>query len=223
MTLASELDGGLDLIRWLAARGHRVSLGHSAATYDEASEAIAAGASHATHLFNRMPPLGHRAPGLAGAVLQTEEVAAEIICDGVHVHPAIVRAAIAAKHPSRVMAITDATAVAGLPRGAGAALGGLPITAGESTALLADGTVAGSILTMDRAFRTLVGMMGVPLVDAVTLCSTTAAHELGLVGHGVLAPEAWADLVVLDANLTVIQTYVAGQLVYARGGDDQTT
>jgi N-acetylglucosamine-6-phosphate deacetylase len=223
VTLASELDGGLDLIRWLAARGHRVSLGHSAATYDEATEAIAAGASQATHLFNRMPPLGHRAPGLAGAVLQTEEVAAEIICDGVHVHPAIVRAAIAAKHPSRVMAITDATAVAGLPRGAGAALGGQPITAGESTALLADGTVAGSILTMDRAFRMLVGTMGLPLVDAVTLCSTTAARELGLVGHGVLAPEAWADLVVLDANLTVIQTYVAGQLVYARGGDDQTT
>ena len=87
------------------------------ATYDEALEAIAAGARQATHLFNRMPPLGHRSPGLAGAVLQTEEVAAEIICDGVHVHPALVRTAIAAKRPSRVMAITDATAAAGLPVG----------------------------------------------------------------------------------------------------------
>jgi N-acetylglucosamine-6-phosphate deacetylase len=110
-----------------------------------------------------------------------------------------------------------------LPRGAQAALGGQPITAGESTALLADGTIAGSILTMDRAFRTLVGTMGLPLVDAVTLCSTTAARELGLVGHGVLAPEAWADLVVLDANLTVVQTYIAGQLVYAAGANTAPT
>ena len=139
VTLAPELDGGLDLIRWLAARGQRVSLGHSAATYDEALAAIAAGARHATHLFNRMPPLGHRAPGLAGAVLQTDEVAAEIICDGFHVHPALIRTAIAAKRPSRILAITDATAVAGLPAGARAALGGQPIIAGESTALLADG------------------------------------------------------------------------------------
>ena len=87
VTIAPELDGGIDLVRWLAARGHRVSLGHSAATYEQALDAIAAGARHATHLFNRMPPLGHRAPGLAGAVLQSEEVAAEIICDGHHVHP----------------------------------------------------------------------------------------------------------------------------------------
>src|SRR6185503_21391430 len=79
VTIASELDGGVDLVRWLTARGHRVSLGHSGASYDEACEAIAAGARHATHLFNRMPPLGHRNPGLAGAILQTEEIAAEII------------------------------------------------------------------------------------------------------------------------------------------------
>src|SRR5262249_38608492 len=117
VTLAPELDGGLDLIRALCAAGHRVSLGHSAATYDEALAALAAGARHATHLFNRLPRLDHRAPGLAGAVLQAGEVAAEIICDGCHVHPALVRAAIAAKRPSRVFAITDGTAVSGLPVG----------------------------------------------------------------------------------------------------------
>jgi N-acetylglucosamine-6-phosphate deacetylase len=216
VTLAPELDGGLDLIRWLVARGHRVSLGHSGATYDEALAAIAAGACQATHLFNRMPPLGHRAPGLAGAVLQADEVVAEIICDGVHVHPSLVHTAIAAKHPARVMAITDATAAAGLTIGAHAALGGRPITAGEFTALLSDGTIAGSICTMDRTFQMLVGVVGVSLVDAAALCATTAARELGLVGHGVLAPDAVADLVVLDANFTVVQTYVAGQLVYAR-------
>ena len=216
MTLAPELDGGLDLVRWLVTRGHRPSLGHSAATYDEALAAIAAGARHATHLFNRMPPLGHRAPGLAGAVLPTDEVAAEIICDGVHVHPALVRTAILAKRPSRIFAITDATAAAGLPVGARAALGGQPITAGESTALLSDGTIAGSVLTMDRAFETLVSRVGLSLVDAATVCATTAARELGLVGHGVLTPGAVADLVVLDANFGVVQTYVGGQLVYAR-------
>ena len=96
-------------------------------------------------------------------------------------------------------------------------LGGQPITAGERTALLPDGTIAGSVLTMDRAFQTLVNSVGVSLVDAATICATTPARELGLVGHGVLAPEAVADLVVLDANFSVVQTYLGGQLVYARG------
>jgi len=216
VTLASELDGGLDLIRWLTTRGHRVSLGHSAATFDEAADAIAAGARHATHLFNRMPPIGHRAPGLAGAVLQTEEIAAEIVCDGVHVHPAMVRAAIAAKQPSRVMAVTDATAAAGLPFGSHALLGTERIRAGDATAVLDDGTIAGSIVTMDRAFQMLVGKAGQSLVDAAVMCSTTPARELGLVGYGVLAADASADLAVLDANLTVVQTYVGGNLVYSR-------
>jgi N-acetylglucosamine-6-phosphate deacetylase len=216
VTLAPELDGGLDLIRWLTERGHRVSLGHSAATFDQATAAIAAGARQATHLFNRMPPLGHRVPGLAGAVLQTDEVAAEIICDGLHVHPAMVRAALAAKQPSRVMAITDATAAAGLAPGAHAMLGGQPIVAGDGRAILADGTTAGSIVTMDQVFRMLIGPAGQSLVDAAVVCATTPARELGLVGYGVLAPDASADLVVLDDKLSVVQTYIGGHLVYAR-------
>ena len=217
VTMAPELDGSLELIEWLAARGHRVSLGHSGATYDEALAAISAGARHAAHLFNRMPPLNHRAPGLAGAVLQAEEVAAEIICDGAHVHPALIRTTIAAKRPSRVLAITDGTSASGLPPGGRASLGGQTITAGETTAHLADGTIAGSVLTMEHAFRILVERVGLSLVDAAVVCSTTPARELGLVGHGVLAVDAVADLVVLDARFSVVQTYVAGQLVYARG------
>jgi N-acetylglucosamine-6-phosphate deacetylase len=216
VTLAPELDGGHDLIRWLAAHGVRVSLGHSGATFEEGLEAIAAGARHATHLFNRMPPLGHRAPGLVGAVLESDEIAAELICDGFHVHPALVRAAVAVKGPSRIIAITDGTAVSGLPAGTRAMLGGQAITAGESAALLDDGTLAGSALTMDRAFQKLVGTMKLSLVDAATLCSTTPARELGLAGHGNLARDAIADLVVLDQSLSVVQTYVAGQLVYSR-------
>jgi len=216
VTIAPELEGGIDLVRLLAGRGHIVSLGHSGATYDEALAAIVAGARHATHLFNRMPPLHHRSPGLAGAVLQADEIAAEVICDGCHVHPALVRTAVAAKGPSRILAITDATAVSGLPTGSRAALGGRPIVAGPSTALLEDGTTAGSIVTMDRAFHMLVGRVGLSLVDAVTACATTPARELGLVGHGVLAEDAIADLVVLDPNFTVVQTYIAGNLAYAR-------
>jgi len=217
VTLASELDGGLDLVRWLSARGHHVSLGHSGATYEEALAAISAGARQATHLFNRMPRLDHRAPGLAGAVLQSDEIAAEIICDGVHVHPALIRTAIAAKRPSRILAITDATAAAGLPIGSRAMLGGQPITAGARTAQLSDGTIAGSVLTMDRAFQTLVAQVGLSVVDAATICSTSPARELGLLGHGMLMPDAVADLVVLDAQFCVVQTYLGGQLVYTRG------
>jgi N-acetylglucosamine-6-phosphate deacetylase len=216
VTVAPELDGGLDLVAWLVARGHRVSVGHSGASYDEALTAIAAGVRQATHLFNCMPPLGHREPGLVGAILQTDEVAAEIICDGFHVHPALVRATVAAKGASRVIAITDGTALSGMPAGTRARLGEQTIVAGESAAHLADGTLAGSILTMDRAFRALVEHMGFSPVVAAAMCATTPAREMGLVGHGVLAEGAVADLVVLDAQLLVVQTYLGGQLVYAR-------
>jgi N-acetylglucosamine-6-phosphate deacetylase len=213
VTLAPELDGGLDLIRRLVAAGHRVSLGHSGATFDEARAGIDAGARHATHLFNRMPPLAHRAPGLAGAVLDADEIAAELICDGVHVHPAAMRFAIAAKGAPRVMAITDATAGAGLPPGSRASIGGRRITVRE-TACLDDGTIAGSVLTMDRAFARLVGLVGLSPVDAAILCATTPARELGLHGHGVIAPGAIADLTVLDRTYRVAQTWIDGTLVY---------
>jgi N-acetylglucosamine-6-phosphate deacetylase len=222
VTLAPEIDGGLDLITWLIAHGLRVSLGHSAATYDEAQAAIAAGARHATHLFNRMPRLDHRHPGLVGAVLQAEEVAAELICDGVHVHPALIRTAVSAKRASRIMAITDGTAGAGLPVGTRTVLGDQPITVRESAAFLSDGTLAGSVLTMDRAFEMLVMRVGFSPVEAATMCATTPARELGLVGHGALASGGVADLVVLDAQFAVVQTYVAGRLIYTRGASPAT-
>ncbi len=223
VTMACELDGGIDLIRWLTMRGIRVSLGHSGATFEQALEGIDAGARQATHLFNRMPVLHHRVAGLAGAVLQAEDVAAELICDGFHIHPSIVRMAIAAKRPSRIMAVSDATAAAGLAPGVWTSLGGQEIAAGESAAHLRDGTIAGGITTMDRMFQTLVGPMGLSLVDAATVCATTPARELGLFGHGMLTPDAVADFVVLDADLQVVQTYIAGQLAYSRGTGSVTS
>ncbi len=217
VTLAPEIDGGLDLTRSLVAAGLRVSMGHSGASFDEAQAAIAAGARRATHLFNRMRPMAHRDPGLAGAVLASEDVAAELICDGVHVHPAVLRVACAAKDPSRVMAITDGTAGSGLPPGARATLGGQPITVGD-VARLADGTMAGSVATMDRVFRCLTGDCGFDVVQAAHMTSTTPARELGLLGHGVIAVGAAADLVVLDARLEVVSTWIDGVARFDRTG-----
>ncbi len=175
VTLAPELDGALDLIRHLVSGGRRVSLGHSGATLEQSRAAIAAGARHATHLFNRMPPLSHREPGLVGAILTSDEVAAEIICDGVHVHRDMVRMAIGTKGTRRMMAITDGVAAAGLPNGSTALLGGRTIRVKSSAAYLDDGTLAGSVTTMDRVFRFLVNDVGLSLNDAARLSATTPA------------------------------------------------
>jgi N-acetylglucosamine-6-phosphate deacetylase len=215
ITVAPEIDGGLDLIRALVSHGHHVSLGHSGATYEEGQEGIRAGARQATHLFNAMTPISHKVPGLAGAILESDDVTAELICDGVHVHPAIMRTALAAKRPERIMAITDGTAGSGLPRGSKTHIGGRPITIRDA-AYLDDGTLAGSVLTMDRAFAKLTSEVGLSLSDAATVCATTPARALGLQGFGVIAAGATADLVVLDRDLRVVQTWVAGVLAYER-------
>ena len=213
MTIAPELDGAVELIADLVKHGHRVSLGHSGATFEQGMAGIEAGATQATHLFNRMPPLGHRSPGLAGAVLSHDGVATEIVCDGVHVHPTMIRMAIAAKRPERVMAITDGTAGAGLPKGAETMLGGRRITV-RNAAYLDDGTIAGSVLTMDQAFAVAVNSVGLSLPEAAVICCTTPAREMGMTGFGVIAPGAMADIAVLDRTLRVVRTYIGGRQVY---------
>ncbi len=212
VTIAPELEGGLDLVRQLTAAGHRVSIGHSGATYDEALAAIDAGVCHATHLFNRMSPMTHRFPGVPGAVLQSEQVAVEVICDGFHVHPALVDVALRTKGPRGLMAITDGTAGSGLPVGSRARLGGRTITVTERTAELADGTLAGSVLTMDGAFRMLVEKTGASLIEAARACATTPAEQMRLRGRGCVLVGAVADLVVLDDTLRVRATFIAGHL-----------
>jgi N-acetylglucosamine-6-phosphate deacetylase len=215
VTLAPELDGALNLIRTLVETGLRVSLGHSGASFEIAEAAVDAGARHATHLFNRMPPLHHRDPGLAGAVLTRREVMAEIVCDGVHVHSPMIRVAIAAKGTDRIMAVTDGTAASGLAEGGSASLGGRRICVRDGAAYLDDGTLAGSVATMDRVFRFLVRRVGLSPSEASQLCSTTPAAALGLHDRGVVVKGAVADLVVLDGELAVKQTYVAGRLTYS--------
>jgi N-acetylglucosamine-6-phosphate deacetylase len=210
ITLAPEISGGLDLVRDLVMAGHRVSLGHTGATYDQARDAIALGAHHATHLFNRMSSLTSRSPGVVGAVLESDAVTAEIICDGHHVHPSLVAVAIRVKSVSRMMAITDAVAVAGLPAGSRARLGEQTIIAGEKTAVLENGTIAGSILTMDAAFRMLVKRIGLSLPDAARMCATTPADAMKAADIGAIAPGKWADLTVLDRDLRVSRVFVGG-------------
>jgi N-acetylglucosamine-6-phosphate deacetylase len=219
ITVAPEVEGVLELIPELVRAGHRVSLGHSGADFDQAVAAIDAGARHATHLFNRMTPITHRAPGLAGAVLSHEEVKAELICDAFHVHPAMSRVAIAAKGVDGVMAITDATGGAGLAPGSRARLGGRTIRVSENAALLEDGTLAGSTLTMDRAFRNIVTLFGASITDAAVMCSTTPARALGLTVFGVIADGNIADLVVLDRGFRVVRTFLDGEQVFSSGAE----
>jgi N-acetylglucosamine-6-phosphate deacetylase len=217
ITIAPELPGVLDLVPALVRAGHRVSIGHSGADFEQAVAAIDAGARHATHLFNRMTPMTHRAPGLVGAILSSEDVHAELICDGFHVHPAMCRVAIAAKGVHGVMAITDGTGGSGLAPGSAARLGGRSIRVSDQAALLDDGTLAGSTLTMDRAFRNIVTMFHGSIAEAAIMCSTTPARAVGLAGFGVIAPGNAADLVVLDRAFRVARTFIDGEEVYRAG------
>jgi N-acetylglucosamine-6-phosphate deacetylase len=215
LTLAPELPDALTLVRDLVGRGHAVSLGHSGATLEEAQAGIEAGARRATHLFNRMPPLTHRAPGLVGAVLDDERVVVELVCDGYHVHPVVMRAAIRATRPERVMAITDGLAGAGLAEGARFEIDGRALTVRAQACFLDDGTLAGSRLTMDRVFANLVEMVGLTPLEAAMMTASVQARTLGLADRGRIAEGLLADLVVLDHAWCVRQTLIGGALVYA--------
>ncbi len=215
VTLAPELPGALPLIRWLAERGVHASLGHSDASFEQGLAAIDAGAHRGTHLFNRMPPLHHRAPGLVGALLVSEQAVVEIIGDGFHLHPSVIQMVVETKRPSRTMAVTDGTAASGLPVGARTRLGSETIRVGAHAAELEDGTLAGSSTTMDRVFGLLVGTIGLSPVDAAWLCATTPAAGLGLDDMGSIEPGKHADLVILDPRGRVESTYIGGTLVFS--------
>ncbi|MSO70710.1 MAG: N-acetylglucosamine-6-phosphate deacetylase [Alphaproteobacteria bacterium] len=208
ITLAPELPGATELIRSLTARGVKVLLGHSAASYEATIAALDAGAAGFTHLFNAMSPLHQRAPGMVGAALARAEFAA-VIPDLVHVHPGALRAALRAI--PRLYGTTDAVAAAGMPDG-DYRLGNQRVIKRGGTVSLADGTLAGSALTMDQALRNFVAI-GCALDDAARRLSAFPAEMLGLDDRGRIAPGAHADLVVLDAALRVTAVYVEGEAV----------
>jgi len=212
VTLAPELPGAAAAIQILRRNGILVSAGHSDATYDQAVAGFAAGVGWATHLYNAMSPLGHREPGLMGAVLGAD-VPCGLILDGIHSHPAMVRLAYRLKGVEGITLVTDAMEAMGMAPGA-YRLGDREVIVDATSARLADGTLAGSILTMDAAVRNMIAFTGCSLADAVTMASALPAQILNLDQKGRIAVGYDADLVVLDDKLRVAQTWVGGKLVY---------
>jgi N-acetylglucosamine-6-phosphate deacetylase len=207
VTLAPEIPGHLEAIPALRAAGIVVQLGHSLASYEEGCEALDRGASGFTHLFNAMSGFHHRSPGLAGAAL-AHAAHAEIIPDLLHVHPGAIRAALRAI--PGLYCVTDSTAAAGMPDGE-YRLGRHTVTKCMGGVRLADGTLAGSTLTMDQALRNLVDALGMDLRDASRRMSTHAADFLGIKDRGRIAPGTWADLVLLDRDLRLSGVIVEGE------------
>jgi N-acetylglucosamine-6-phosphate deacetylase len=214
VTIAPELEGALDLIAAALAGGVVVSIGHTDADYATAKVAFDAGATHATHLFNAMAPMHHRRPGPIAAALGDERVSLEIIADGVHIHPALI-ALVATLAPERLVLVTDAIGAAGAPPGLHR-LGPLEVLVTDGRAVLAGDaeTVAGSVLTMDKAVELAVKVANVPLLTALKAASLHPAKVLGEHRKGRLSPGADADLVVLDRQLGVVATVVGGHVVY---------
>ncbi|MXM67594.1 N-acetylglucosamine-6-phosphate deacetylase [Streptomyces sp. HUCO-GS316] len=201
VTLATELPGGIDSVRLLAELGVIAAIGHTDATYEQTVEAIDAGATVATHLFNAMPALGHRSPGPIAALLEDERVTVELINDGTHLHPASLQLAFHHAGAGRVAFITDAMDAAGIGDGR-YMLGPLEVEVSEGVARLVEGgSIAGSTLTLDRAFRRAVTVDGLSVEDTVTALSVNPARLLGMYDKvGSLEPGKDADLVVLDAE-----------------------
>lgn len=213
VTLAPELDGALDVIDHLVARGIVAALGHTDATYDQATAAFSRGARLATHLFNAMRPFHHREPGVVGAALGHPDVTCSVIADLVHLHPAALRQVIALKGPSGIVLVTDAIAAAGAPPGS-LTLGDQAVSVRDGAPRLPDGTLAGSLLTMDQALRNMASV-GISPADALRMASATPAGLLGIDDIG-LALGRRADLVVLDSTMRVATTIVSGQIVRCR-------
>ncbi len=212
VTLAPEVDGCMELIKWLRAKGIIVSLGHSAADYETTKAAFAAGATQVTHLFNAMPPLHHRKPGLVGAALENDSVFTEIICDGNHVHPALLKIVLRAKGEGKMVAVTDALKASGMGLGE-FKFGGRTVKVADGFARLADGTIAGSIATMDCELQVLLSA-GFTARQALRMLSASPAESLGLADIGVIAHGAAADLVLLGDNLNPLTTIVGGKTVF---------
>ncbi len=209
ITMAPEVPGNMDLIESLCDAGYRVQIGHTMGTYDDGVQAMAKGARGFTHLFNAMTGLHHRDPGMVGAALAHAQYA-EIIPDLIHVHPGAIR--VAMRSIPCLYCVTDSTAATGMPDGE-YRLGSHQVFKCLGGVRLADGTLAGSTLTLDQALRNLVNDLGLSLLDASKRVSTHAADYLGVVDRGRLAMGAWADVVVLDRDLTLQSVYIEGNSI----------
>lgn len=213
MGIAPEKSGALEFVDAVKEEVH-VSLAHTNADYDAAKAACDRGACHAVHLYNAMPPFTHRAPGVVGAVADSGHVMAELICDGVHIHPAVVRATFQMLGKERLIFISDSMRATGMPDGK-YTLGGLEVDVkGNRATLASNGALAGSATNLMDCMRTAVKKMGIPLETAVACASVNPAKSLGVYGeYGSITPGKRADFVLLDENLEIRAVYKNGKRI----------
>ena len=209
MTIAPELSGALEVIAEAARRNVLVSIGHSDASLETARAGVYAGARHATHTFNAMRPLDHRDPGILAEVLTDNQITADIIADGIHVMPEVIRLFLQAKGKDRAVLVTDAISATGMPNGT-YQLGPLQVEVKDGKCTM-DGKLAGSVLTMDRAVRNVTQFGGWSLQDSVGAATLNPARAAGLAKHGRIIAGAEANLVALNSNGDVLQTFVRGR------------
>lgn len=210
LTLAPELQGAEEFAAHAVARGVRVSVGHSNATAAETHRVIAAGATSATHTFNAMRPLDHREPGILGTVLSTDSLYAELICDGIHVDPSLVPVWWRSKGEHRAILVTDAMSAAGMPDGE-YTLGGFPVTVANGRAS-ANGVLAGSVLTLDRAVKNFVAFTGASIETVLPLVTHNPAAMIGLQdAAGALRTDSAADFVTLSKDGQLLASFVGGK------------
>ena len=213
LTVAPELDGIDSVLRLAKDSGITVAMGHSNATLEQASAAAKRGVCYAVHTFNAMRGFSHREPGITGEVLSDDRVFAEIIADGIHVEPSVVRLFARAKGKTRVLLATDATSATDMPDGR-YVLGADHVTVTNGACRDSEGRLAGSTLTQDAGLRNFVQWTDWSFEEALLGLTLNPAQALGLKGKGVLEPGAGADITILDSSFRVVKTLVAGKLVY---------
>lgn len=213
VTFAPELPGSEEFIEYCRQNDIILSFGHSAASYEQAIEAISQGVSHMTHTFNGMPRLHHRDPGIVGAAMNSA-VTCELIVDNMHLHTAIPEIMLKIKGSDKIVLVTDAIRACGMPEG-NYDLGGQQVHVKDGKAALADGGLAGSVLTMNTALKNFVEITGLPLSEAIKAVTTNPASVIGISDRkGRLEPGMDADLTVFDVSFDILYTFVKGKLVY---------
>jgi len=216
VTVAPEMPGAIGFIKYLCKQGIIASVGHTNATYVQTQAGIQAGLSHVTHTFNAMRGLHHREPGVLGAALTSPELTLEIIADGIHIHPIVLKIITQIREDEKIVLITDSMRATGIKEGT-YDLGGQEVTVNKGQARLKNGTLAGSVLTMDKSVKNMVNKVDISLPKAIQMASFNPARSIGVENRkGSLEPGKDADIVILNKNLETELTIVAGKVVYKR-------
>ena len=216
ITLAPEVDGAKDLIKYLSDKGIVCSIGHTKASYEQAMEAIKCGACHSTHLFNAMTPLTHRSPGVVGAIFDNNNITTETISDGVHISYPSLRIAYKQKSTDKVLLITDAMMACCMPDG-DYSLGGQDVIVSDGAARLKTGSLAGSILTLDKAVANVYKNCNLPLNEVVKMATYNGARHCKVSDHKGIIKEGYdADLILFDENINIEKVFISGKEVYSK-------